>query len=274
MPTISKISIQKKNKQRYNIHLIDQEKEYYGFSVEEDTLIQEGLQKGVQLTQDEIESLLRKDSVHKGYSKALNYLSHRMRSVYEMRTYLKDKEIDEEEINHIVERLLNDQLLDDKAFSQAYVLTKINTTMKGPNMIRKELIQKGVDQLIINQALEAFDDQQQLQHIEKWLAKQSLHSKKESLKQMMQKQKQTLMRKGYDQHVINLAFERLVEEREDSSNDEWDALVYQGEKLLKRYRKKHEGYMLTQKLKAGLYQKGFTQDLINRFMDEHDTHQV
>lgn len=50
---------------------------------------------------------------------------------------------------------------------------------------------------------------------------------------------------------------------------EWDALLFQGEKLLRKHRAKLEGRPLQNKVKEALYRKGFKLDLIILFLEEY-----
>ena len=90
MSKVTRISVQKKNKNRYNIFLQEEGEERYAFSVEEETLIEAGLRKGQILDRDMIKSLERKDLLHKSYNRAINYLSYRMRSIKEIADYLSE----------------------------------------------------------------------------------------------------------------------------------------------------------------------------------------
>lgn len=266
MPAISRITVQKKRKQRYNIFILNEGKEEYSFSVEEETMISEGLVKGKELTELEMQYLKSKDEVNKAYNQALNYLGYRMRATKEIRTYLKEKEIDEEQIDFIVDKLTKDKLLDDQAFSEAYVRTKKNTLLKGPNSIKQELRQKGIDQEIIEEALNHFSEDEQVEKLTVWLEKQANKSTNQSKRQHEQKLIQQLMQKGFKQGTILQALSDIT--IESSEDEEWDSCVYQGDKILNRKAKKYKGYQLKQHVKAGLYQKGFDQSLINRYLDE------
>lgn len=266
---ITRITIQKNNQHRYNIFIKKEGKEQYGFSVEEETLISEGLKKGKKLDQVKINELMRTDDLNKAYNSAIHYLSYRMRSTKEIKDYLLKKELDEEQIGVIIERLNRHKLLDDQAFAEAYVTTKMNTGFKGPEQIRIELVQKGIKHEMIDYALQFYSEQKQLILIEKWLGKQMKKSARQSYRQRINKMKQQLMQKGFQQSTIEQAFQQYELDKDD--DQEWQALVYQGEKALRSYQAKSEGYQLVQKIKASLYRKGFNQDLIERFIDEHLT---
>ncbi|WP_067840797.1 recombination regulator RecX [Amphibacillus sediminis] len=266
MFTITKITVQKKQN-RYNIFLTDQAgNESYAFSVEEDLLIREGLKKGLKLDQATIESLRDKDNLQKGYSQALVYLGYRVRSVQEMRGYLVEKEYHPEQVTLIINRLISEKLLDDHAFAVAFVDTRKQTSTKGPQSIKRELTEKGVAQTIINQALTRYTFEEQIAKVQKWLAKQSKRTSRQSHRQTQLKYKQTLMQKGFELDVIEQA---LANANDYNNEEEWNAIVYQGKKAFERYSRKTEGFQLVQKVKGFLYQKGFSLEQIDMFVDQY-----
>ena len=267
MQKISRITVQKKNKNRYNIFLVKDAKEVYGFSVQEETLIAERLQKGMELEDATIESLLAKDTIHKGYSLALNFLSYRMRSIKAMKEYLQKKEIDAEHITVIINRLINEKWLDDAAFAEAFIRTKVQTTSKGPLVVKKELIEKGVSVEKADEALIHYSIDEQLEKAVKLIKKNSRKSAKQSFQQQQNKIKQSLMQKGFSQGIIQEAFTQVTQVKDQ--DQEWDAVVFQGEKILRRYTNKYQGSELRHKVKASLYQKGFSLDEIEKFIEHY-----
>lgn len=267
MVKVTRIAVQKKNKGRYNIFIEKDGKEEYGFSLEEETLINEGLYKNQEVAHETIDRLMRVDDLNKAYSRALNYLSYRMRSTKELSQYLSDKEIDQEQINEIIVRLKKQKLLDDQAFADAFVRTKMNTSSNGPERIRTDLFKKGIKGEIVDRALLHFSEDIQKERIEQWVNKQTKKTTRNSHRQSVQKIEQQLVRKGFDLSVIKQTTQEMSLEKDEQ--EEWQALIYQGERALKRYQTKSEGFELQQKIKASLYQKGFNQDDIERFINDY-----
>src|SRR5690625_7597922 len=74
----------------------------------------------------------------------------------EIRDYLLKKEVDREHITEIINKLNSRELLNDEEFAIAFVNTRIQTTTKGPGLVEKELMQKGVTQQIARQAEEQY----------------------------------------------------------------------------------------------------------------------
>jgi regulatory protein len=262
---ITKIAVQKKLKDRYNIYINKGNGEEYGFSVSEDTLIQLGLKKGMEVDEFELSEISYRESIQKAYSQAIFYLSIRMRSEQEIRQHLKEKDMESHVIQEVIHKLSGQGYLNDLEFALAYVRTQINTTKKGPIVIKNELQEKGVKGEILEEALAQYSLELQLQHAIELLEKANKKPNKQSLIQYKMKVEQQLTVKGYQRSIIQKALEESFPE--ENENEEWDSLVFQGEKLKKKY-SKYEGFEYLQKMKAALYRKGFSIDMIQKYLEE------
>ncbi|CAM3852745.1 recombination regulator RecX [Mesobacillus zeae] len=264
MPIIAKISVQKHNKERYSIFTDSGKGEEYAFSVDEDVLIKHGLKKGMELDDLSLTEILFHDDIRKTYNQAIQYLSHRMRSEKEVRAHLQKKEIAEPVINEAIHRLYQFDFLNDREFATAYLRTQVNTSDKGPSLIRQELKEKGIAGALIDETMAEYAIDAQIEKAIKIGSKFAVKNVRDSSRILKQKLEQLLLRKGYPFSIISIALEEVVVEKQD--NAEMEALSYQGEKL----RKKHSkllGYEFRRKIKQGLYQKGFPIDLIDRYLD-------
>ncbi|SFE30988.1 regulatory protein [Lentibacillus persicus] len=267
MPKISRITTQKKHKDRYNIFLDNGSGEKYGFSVDESILVEYRLRKGMELEDSTVNVLIQKDTLHKHYTLAINFLSYRMRTKKEIRDYLVEKEVDEAHISKIMEKLAAERLIDDHEFARSFVRTRINTSSKGPNMVKQELLQKGVEEAFIIEALEMYSFDIQFEKALKLAEKKLNANSKKSFRQQIQQMQGTLMQKGYSGDLVKEVTSELANQKDDDA--EWASLVKQGEKLLQKHQQKYSGFQLSQKIKEALYRKGFTIDLINTFLDEY-----
>ena len=150
--TITKLEIQKRNKERVNVYLDEQ----FAFGVMLSVALE--LKKGQFLSDADIERLKQQDDRHKAYQRALNYLSFRARSRGEIERYLRDKKFEPEVIAAIIERLAGEGLVDDLAFAQSWVANRERLKPKGAQALRYELRQKGLSNVEIDQALEDIDE--------------------------------------------------------------------------------------------------------------------
>ena len=144
MPMITKITTQQKNKDRYNIFTDEGHGEKYAFSVDESVLLKFQLKKGMELDELFLTEIHYEDDIRKAYNRALHYLSSRMRSEGEVRTYLLEKEIDAPIIQEVILKLYEYKFLDDEQYAIAYVRTQMNTTDKGNIVIKRELKESGI----------------------------------------------------------------------------------------------------------------------------------
>lgn len=84
---------------------------------------------------------------------ALRYLTVRMRSEFEMRQYLKKKQVAAEEIDEIVAYLYSYHYLDDAQFAESFVRDKLRFNPCGRLKLTFALRDKGIDSFIIEDTL-------------------------------------------------------------------------------------------------------------------------
>lgn len=265
MGVITKIAIQQKRVDRYNIDIDGQ----YAFSADEAVLIEFNLKKGQTLTEEDIARIGLRDGVQRGVNTAINFLSMRMRSEKEVRDYLKKKEIDQEAHEEIMERLGAMGYLNDEQFADAYIKTQIQTTEKGPAVILRELKEKGIRDDTAASLIEQFTEEEQVEKAGVLFEKALKKYKKDSAFLQQKKAEQLILTKGYSAVVMKKAATAL----EPDEEAEQEALMHQAEKAHRRYRAL-EAREYRQKMKTALYRKGF--DLtdidraINRLLEEEE----
>lgn len=262
MVHITKITTQKKPG-RFNIFVNDGDGEKYAFSVDEDVLIKYQMKKGMELDEFTQIEILYQDTVRKAVGTAIQYLAIRMRSEKEVRDYLLQKEIEESVIQEVIHRLYGLKYLNDEEFALAFVRTQINTTDKGPNVVKLELIEKGINESIIKKVLTEFTYELQLTKAIQLCQKAQKKQRKDSTYIFEQKLKQSLSRKGYSFSIIDEAMGELKDSLLDE-DVELEAIRKQGEKAIKKYGKE------TYKIKQFLYGKGFGIDQIEDYLSSLD----
>ena len=99
------------------------------------------------------------------YDTALKYIGIRMRSIKEMRNYLEKKDFDKKDIDLTIDKLMNQDLLNDKSFAKSYVNDKINLTNIGIDKIRNELERLGVEDEYIDEVSCEVDTGEGFRHI-------------------------------------------------------------------------------------------------------------
>lgn len=263
MVHITRITTQKKQTDRFNIYVNEGLGEKYAFSVDEDVLIKYQLKKGTELDEFTQMEVLYQDTVKKALNTAIHYLALRMRSEKEVKDYLKQKEIEEPIVQEVLHRLYSLNYLNNEDFALAFVRTQINTTDKGPNIIKLELKEKGIEGDIIDKVMKEFTCDIQLSKVIQLCQKAQNKKRNDSLYIFEQKLKQTLSRKGYSFSIID---EAMAELKDTVTNQdlELEAISKQAEKAVRKYGND------SQKIKQFLYRKGFGIDQIEDYLSSLD----
>jgi len=141
---ITKLEYQKKDPNRVNIYV--DEKFAVGISV--DGVLKLGLFKNQEISTDFLNQIISQSNFGKGLNLALNFLSFRPRSEFEIRQHLKRKKIDE--IEKIIIKLKEIGQVDDKAFTDWFVEQRKTFRPKGRRALEFELAKKGVKTKIEN----------------------------------------------------------------------------------------------------------------------------
>ncbi|GGH87555.1 regulatory protein [Pullulanibacillus pueri] len=266
MIRLEKITAHPKKKDVYTLEFVSEWKREC-LDVHEDVLVKKRLLKGLELTEQEFRELKRVQEANAVYLLAINYLSYRIRTEKEIYDYLEKKEADPSVITETIHRLKTEKLIDDKMFSEMFVRTRKRNSVKGPRLILQELMQKGVAQADAEPAIHQYSFSEQYDNAMKFAEQRLKASDKLSNREKHRKIGQGLLQKGFDQAVIQTVLKELPEANTEDA--EWEALVKQADKAVRKYQRL-EPRESTYKLKQVLYRKGFTADLIQRYIDQLD----
>ena len=258
---ITKIEAQRR-KGRYNIYLDDQ----YAFPISEEVLISFQIFKGMEVDDELRNEMENADTVSKLYNRALNYLAHQLRSVYEVREKLAEITDNEDRIDEVIERLEDQQLLNDQRYAESYVRTIVTEGQKGPGSINNQLRLKKIAPAKIEAAVQQYYPVAEQIEIGQKVAENQLHKyRRESGKMAIDKTRQTLYRRGFTNDVIEIIFQEVV--TDDVYEEDEDNIKPVVEKYWRKYRAE-DGYKRIQKTKQALYRKGFAMDSIERAINE------
>ncbi len=147
---ITQIESQKKNIHRFNIYLDGT----FAFGLEEEVALKHHLHEGDRLKESTIEEILLVEERTRAKEKALRLLSYRMRSVEELRKKLNEKKFTKMSVEPVIQDLLRVGLLDDRQFATAYVQTHMIQKPISKRLLHQELLSKGIDDDIAEQAVE------------------------------------------------------------------------------------------------------------------------
>ena len=224
----------------------------------EDVIIKYGLLYKKNIEESIMNEVLKDNYYYTIYNNALKYIDRRCRSKKEIYLYLMKKYNDEENVNNVISKLIENNLLNDKLFCKSYIMDKLYLSKDGIDKIKKDLYNHEVDSKIIEDAIDEIDlevlDEKLYKLIEKYI-------------KVNNKVNKNMLRMKVINHFMNLGYQKEnILEVYDNFNIETDDNILKKEyiKLYKKYSKKYVDEKLDNYIKSRLFQKGFNLEEINK----------
>ncbi|HCW52970.1 MAG TPA: recombination regulator RecX [Clostridium sp.] len=198
MAVITKIEVQKRNKDRVNIYLDNE----YAFSISMELVYKEGLKSKMEIDVDRLRDIADKEGYLKCKNTALRIVERSFKTEKEMRDKLKEKEYKDDQIEKTIEFLKEYKFINDEAYVNAYVNDKLSS--RGRQKIKYDLIRKGIERNLIEEKLSDIDSDDE-KNTALNLAKKKYNSIKKSesdLYKINGKLYRFLMSKGYNYELI------------------------------------------------------------------------
>lgn len=106
-----------------------------------------------EISEEFLSTLLGDDQKYQLKQSALNYLSRRHHSKNEIRTKLRQKKFDSEQIEQTLNELEQNNYIDDHSFAQIFTDEKVKAKNWGKNKVKSELIKRGVSSKVITDVI-------------------------------------------------------------------------------------------------------------------------
>lgn len=148
MPIITSIKPQR-NGRRVNIYL-DQK---FGFGIDLENYMKLGLKIEQELTEEEVEKIVKKAEFQKTLDKLLRFATLRPRSEKEIKDYFRRKKIHESLHKDLFDRLKHLELVDDQKFALWWVEQRQTFKPKSLRILNNELRIKGIKKETIEEVL-------------------------------------------------------------------------------------------------------------------------
>lgn len=167
------------------------------------------------------------EAVREARDDALRLLSHRARSVSEMRSRLRRKGHDEGRVEDVVQWLLDRSYLDDRAFARQFVSERLRRRPRGPFALVQELRKRGVDRSLAESVVESVMEEEGVDEgavarsaADGWLRRQSegvrsaltAGSSSDDGRSAVRRLYGYLERKGFSREVVRTTVDRLRED--------------------------------------------------------------
>lgn len=125
----------------------------FGFGIDLDNFVLLHLKVDQELTDKEVEEIVRKAEFQKTLDKLLRFAMTRPRSEKEITDWFRRKKIHESMYENLLNKLKHLNLLDDLEFAKWWVEQRQNFRPKAKRILNQELRIKGIKQDIINEVL-------------------------------------------------------------------------------------------------------------------------
>ena len=206
---ISKIERVSKNKALYHLYI----HEDLLMTVTENTLLHFNLQKGLELSDSLQQKIYDFDQTQRCLEQAYRYLSRRNHFRKELQRKLRTKGYDYSRIEKTLETLKQKGYLDDNALMIQYINDAIRLKQYGPNLIKQKLLERGLDGVAIDMALQEQYPSALQQETCQILAEKKLKTlQKFETQKTKQKLAAFLQQRGFTWHAIQPILENLFSE--------------------------------------------------------------
>jgi regulatory protein len=212
---ITKIEIQKKNKNRVNVY-VDGE---YNFSCNAQIVFSHNLKSGNTIDPYKIKDVAEEDDFISCKNYALNIIDRNLKTEKEMDEKLKKREYSEKIIKRVFIFLKEYNLINDVNYSNLYIRDKIKK--QGKVKIGYDLLRRGITKEIIDESLQNIDDSAEIEAAE-ILAKKKYESiiktEREYCK-IYSKLKSYMLRVGFRSNVVNEILKKTLKDIENTEEN-------------------------------------------------------
>jgi regulatory protein len=199
---ITELRFQKRNKDRANVYVDGR----FAFGLA--AIEAAHLKVGQELSDADIARLQKQDEIERAYERALNFLSYRPRSEAEVRRNLREKDVEEQVIEMVVERLTRAGFLDDQEFARYWVENRVQFKPRGARALRQEMWEKGVPDAVVAETLEGFDEEDTARQVAKAGARRMAHLDPRDFRRKLSAY---MARRGFSYAVIQPLIEEMLE---------------------------------------------------------------
>ncbi|NLW28645.1 MAG: hypothetical protein GXY98_01900 [Erysipelothrix sp.] len=200
-----------------------------------------------------------KDELKKIYATALNKLTRKDLSVYQMKTYLQEKVDDKDLVDDVISLLIDRRFLNDKRLIDE-VITSLRSKGYGQYRIEKNLEKYQFDSQLVNSYLMDVSVKS-LSDLDQAIKQIDVISYRGSKKQVVKKIQDKLIRKGFSiSQVTTSVSDDIID------YDEFDSCLLDVYKLFKH---ESDEYIIKNKL----YQKGYQKQTILNALERREANE-
>ena len=186
----------------------------FAISLDTEVAVKEGLKIGQELSADQIEVLVKNLGLAHCLNAAYRYLSYRPRSEAEMKERFHRRGFEDSQIEIVINKLKEQNLLDDTAFAQFWKENREMFRPRSQRLTRLELRKKGVADAIIDEVTSKSDD---VDSAYRAALTKAQRLPKQDYEVFCRRLSDYLKRRGFGYPVINQTVKRIWQELTEPS---------------------------------------------------------
>ena len=203
---ISKIEVQKKNKDRVNVY-IDGE---YAFPCNSEVIFLHMIKVGQTVDADNLQEIINMDDYIKCKDSALRIIERSYKTEKQIYDKLIQKDYDKASIDKVLDLLKEYKLLDDEKYAKTYIKEKIKE--QGKTKIKYALISRGISEGIIQENLSLIGNEEEEQSAMNLGEKKYniLIKREDDPKKIYKKLGDYLITRGYNFQTVKIVLNKIL----------------------------------------------------------------
>ena len=195
------------------------------------------------------------------YTKIVKLIANKLRSEYEIKVYMNKLDMPLPDRLSIIEKLKDNDLINDLTYAKAYANDKFYLSNFGPLKIKRDLDSNCINPEYIAFALQTIPMEDVYDHIYKFIDKKIKTNKKDSTYVLKEKIINNLIENGY-------AKDDIISELNKFTFKSDDVIAKEYERIKNKLSKHYDGGGLESETVKKLYLRGFSHDEIASFLEK------
>ena len=210
---------------------------------------------------DNLDEVLEYDKATEVYYEIVKIIDRKLRTVHEVEKILKEKEVNNQYSEAIINKLKESRLLDDEKYVSSYIHDVLRLKNTGPRKIETDLLALGIKDYLVKEYLSNITDDIWEQRISKMIEKKLKSNHTKTGLNLKVSIATFIVHEGYTKEMV-----MKVANKYDYTCLE--AIEKDYRKIFNKYKDKYEKDKLDEIIKNKMCMKGYTLDEIISYMNK------
>lgn len=228
--------------------------------VNDEVLLKHKLLYDKEISNELLEQIKEDNHFYEVYNEIVKMIRRRIRSEYEIKVYMNEKDIPLTLRLKILEKLQDTNLIDDYNYALSYTHDKFNFNHYGPKKIANNLEELCINSEYIKLAIATINYDDILKYIRTYIDKKIKLNKKDSEYVFKQKIINYLLNQGYYKEDIYTVLGEYTFKMDNVLDNEY-------KRIYKSLENKYSGSGLEKQIREKLFKRGFTKEEINMYYE-------